>query len=240
MRVAVLSDIHSNVHALDAVLAAIGAIDQLWVLGDIVGYGPHPDAVVERLRAEAAVAVQGNHDAAVLGLIATGTFNDLARAAVDWTAGDMTASTREWLAAQPQKRIEGDFTLAHGSPRDPLWEYLISVSVARLNMAAFATPYCLVGHTHYPLAFRDDRGRLEVLEATDGDRLTLDERRCILNPGSVGQPRDGDPRACAMLLDTQARDVEWRRIDYPIELTQRAMRALPLPRELADRLSVGR
>ena len=239
MRVAVLSDIHSNAHALEAVLDSIEPYDQLWVTGDVVGYGPDPDAVVARLRNEDAIAVQGNHDAATLGRIPTSTFNDMARAAVEWTAETMSASTREWLAAQPERRTEGDFTLVHGSPRDPLWEYLFSIPAARLSLGAFNTPYCLVGHTHHQLTFRDDKGRVEALAAKDGARLVLDERRCILNPGSVGQPRDGDPRACAMLLDTEAREVEWRRIDYPIERTQQAIRELPLPRGLADRLGMG-
>ena len=149
MRLAVLSDIHSNLPALEAVLEAIGPFDQLWVLGDIVGYGPYPDAVVERLRDADALAVQGNHDAAALGRIPTGTFNDLAREAIEWTATAMTEANLDWLAELPEKRVEGDFTLAHGSPRDPLWEYLFSVPAARVNLAAFDTPYCLVGHTHH-------------------------------------------------------------------------------------------
>ena len=239
MRLAVLSDIHSNLPALEAVLEAIGAFDQLWVLGDIVGYGPHPDAVVERLRDMDAIAVQGNHDAAALGRIPTGTFNDLARVAVEWTSRTMTQANLDWLAEQPEKRVEGDFTLAHGSPRDPLWEYLFSVPAARLNLAAFETPYCMVGHTHHPLTFRDDHGQVEALLARDGSRLALDERRSILNPGSVGQPRDGDPRACAMTVETVDGDVEWHRVDYPIEETQAAIRALPLPERLADRLELG-
>jgi diadenosine tetraphosphatase ApaH/serine/threonine PP2A family protein phosphatase len=240
MRVAVLSDIHANGPALEAVLAAVGEVEKVWVLGDIVGYGPHPDEVVARLQGVGAIAVQGNHDAAVLGRIPTGTFNGQARSAVEWTVEAISATTRAWLTAQPDSRVEGDFTLVHGSPREPLWEYLISIPVARLNLAAFATPYCLVGHTHYPLTFRDDSGRVEVLAAGDGARLVLDERRCILNPGSVGQPRDGDPRACAMLIDTDAREVEWRRVEYPVAETQRAIRALPLPVSLADRLVAGR
>ena len=163
MRVAVLSDIHSNAPALEAVLASLGSVDQVWALGDIVGYGPHPDEVVARLREEGALAVQGNHDAAVLGRIPIGTFNAQARSAVEWTAARISPATRAWLAAQPDTRVEGDFTLVHGSPREPLWEYLISIPVARLNLAAFATPYCLVGHTHLPLTFRDDSGQVEVL-----------------------------------------------------------------------------
>ncbi|MEA2026273.1 MAG: metallophosphoesterase family protein [Chloroflexota bacterium] len=239
MRVAVLSDIHSNLPALEAVLEAIAPFDQLWVLGDVVGYGPHPDEVVERLRAEDAVAVQGNHDAAALGRIPVGTFNDLARAAVAWTKKTMKPENLDWLAELPETRVEGDFTLAHGSPRDPLWEYLFSVPAARINLAAFETPYCIVGHTHHQVTFRDDKGQVEALLAKAGDRLTLDGRRCILNPGSVGQPRDGDPRACAMTIETEAGRVEWLRIDYDIVRTQAAIRALPLPERLADRLEMG-
>ena len=239
MRVAVLSDIHSNLSALEAVLEVIMPFDQLWVLGDVVGYGPHPDEVVERLRAEDAVAVQGNHDAAVLGRIPVGTFNDLARAAVAWTKKTMRSENLDWLAELPETRVEGDFTLAHGSPRDPIWEYLFSVPAARINLAAFETPYCIVGHTHHQVTFRDDKGQVEALLAKAGDRLTLDERRCILNPGSVGQPRDRDPRACAMTIDTTSGEVEWLRIDYDIARTQAAIRALPLPERLADRLEMG-
>jgi len=239
MLITVLSDIHANAAALDAVLDAVAPFDQLWVTGDTVGYGPHPDAVVTRLEAEGAIAVQGNHDAAALGRIPTHAFNDMARAAVEWTAQAMSAATRAWLATQPERRVEGEFTLVHGSPRDPLWEYLYSVPLARLNMGAFETRYCLVGHTHHPLAFRDDGGRIEALATPHGTRLVLDERRLILNPGSVGQPRDGDPRACAMLLDTDTGTVEWRRIDYAFERTQRALRDLPLPSSLAARLAEG-
>ncbi len=240
MRIGVLSDIHSNAAALEAVLASLGSVDRLWVLGDIVGYGPHPDEVVARLQERDALAVQGNHDAASLGRIPIGTFNAQARAAVEWTATSMSDETRAWLTALPDRRVEGDFTLVHGSPREPLWEYLISIPAARLSLGAFSTSHCLVGHTHLPLTFRDDDGQVQVLSAGDGARLQLDARRCILNPGSVGQPRDGDPRACAMILDTEEGCVEWRRVEYPIAETQRAIRALPLPVSLADRLLAGR
>lgn len=239
MRVAILTDIHSNAPALEAALEAVGAFDRLWVLGDIVGYGPHPNEVVERLRELGAVAVQGNHDAAVLGRIPTGTFNDLARAAVQWTADTMTPSNRDWLAEQPETRVEGDFTLVHGSPRDPIWEYLFSVPAARINLAAFETPYCVVGHTHHPLVFRDDDGQVEALFPDDDYTLELDARRCILNPGSVGQPRDGDPRACAMTIDTEAATAVWLRYDYDIAAVQAAIRATALPSRLADRLEMG-
>jgi diadenosine tetraphosphatase ApaH/serine/threonine PP2A family protein phosphatase len=239
MRVAVFSDIHANAPALEAALEAVGRFDRLWLLGDIVGYGPHPDAVVERLRELDAVAVQGNHDAAVLGRIPVGAFNDLARAAVRWTAETMRPQNLAWLAELPERREEGDFTLVHGSPRDPLWEYLLSIPAARANLGAFDTPYCLVGHTHHQLAFRDDDGRVEALLAEDHPRLTLDARRSILNPGSVGQPRDGDPRAGAMTVDTESGVVEWLRFEYDVGATQADMRAQPLPARLADRLEAG-
>lgn len=239
MRLAVLSDIHANAPALEAALESVGDFDQLWVLGDIVGYGPHPDAVVERLRAADAVAVQGNHDAAVLGRIPTGTFNDLARAAVRWTAETMKPHNLAWLGDLPELRVEGDFTLAHGSPRDPIWEYLFSIPAARINLGAFETPYCIVGHTHHQLTFRDDHGQVDALLADASTTLTLDERRCILNPGSVGQPRDGDPRACAMTIDTDSNLVEWLRFDYDIEAIVADIRSLPLPGRLADRLLLG-
>lgn len=239
MRVAVLSDIHANAPALEAALEAVGAVEQVWVLGDSVGYGPHPDRVIERLRTLDAVAVQGNHDAATLGRIPLGTFNDLARRAVEWTAETMSEANLEWLAEQPETRVEGDFTLAHGSPRDPIWEYLFSVPAARINLGAFETPYCLVGHTHHQLAFIDEQGQVEALLAQDGDTFPLDERRCILNPGSVGQPRDGNPRACAMVIDTDQHEVTWLRFDYDIKTVQHDIRELPLPGRLADRLELG-
>jgi diadenosine tetraphosphatase ApaH/serine/threonine PP2A family protein phosphatase len=240
MRVAVLSDIHANVHALEAVLGSLAPVEQVWVLGDIVGYGGQPDEVVARLEQAGALAVQGNHDAAVLGRISTHTFNDLARDAVTWTAGAVAPVTRAWLAGLPERRVEGDVTLVHGSPRDPLWEYLASAFTARASMAAFETRYCLVGHTHVPAAFRDEAGRIVALPVADGTRLRLDERRCILNPGSVGQPRDGDPRACAMLFDPSTGDVEWRRVAYPVAEAQAVIRARGLPGLLADRLALGR
>jgi diadenosine tetraphosphatase ApaH/serine/threonine PP2A family protein phosphatase len=247
MRVAVLSDIHGNLPALEAVLAAIRPYDALWQLGDIVGYGPQPDEVVGRLRAESAAGVRGNHDAAAVGEIETSWFNDDARAAVEWTARIIGADTRHWLTELPRTIVQNsgapngaaDFTLVHGSPRDPIWEYVFSAPVARTSFAAFETTHCLVGHTHVPLVFRDDDGEIETLAPQHGSQLKLDARRTILNPGSVGQPRDGDPRACAMILDTETMTAEWRRIDYPISTTQERMRAVGLPGRLVERLSHG-
>lgn len=239
MRITCLTDIHANLPALDAVLTELGPADAVWVLGDVVGYGPDPDAVVERLREIGAVVVRGNHDAAAIGAIPVTDFNADARAAAEWTARTIGAETRAWLAALPETRVEGEFTLAHGSPRDPTWEYVYSVPVAVANLAHFTTPYAIVGHTHVPAVFRADSTQMVEILTRHGARMTLDARRCIINPGGVGQPRDGDRRACAMTLDTETRTLTWHRIAYPIEETQERMRAAGLPPRLVARLAYG-
>ncbi|MDQ3938123.1 MAG: metallophosphatase family protein [Chloroflexota bacterium] len=239
MRIAVLSDIHANLPALDAVLQSLAPYDGVWQLGDVVGYGPQPDEVVARLIAEKAQGVRGNHDAAAIGELDTRAFNDDARRAVEWTAGRLQTSTRRWLAALPVRLQLDGFTLVHGSPRDPIWEYVLSPDVARANLAAFDTPHCLLGHTHVPLVFRQTEQEVESLMPGDGGRLALDERRTIINPGGVGQPRDGDPRACAMLLDTTTRLVEWHRVAYPVERVQQLMTDAGLPVRLIARLALG-
>jgi predicted phosphodiesterase len=242
MRIAVLSDIHGNLPALEAVLAALKPYDAVWELGDIVGYGPQPDEVVARLVTEGATGVRGNHDSAAIGLLDTDAFNDDARTAVEWTADRIQPGTRDWLAALPLRVDSSPFTLVHGSPRDPTWEYVYSAGVARANMPLFETPYCLVGHTHVPLVFRQ-RSRVESLGVREGTTFALGAERLIINPGSVGQPRDGDPRASAMLIDTDAGDgagtLEWHRVEYPIGQTQELMEQAGLPRRLAARLQFG-
>lgn len=239
MRVAVLSDIHSNLAALEAVLEELGSVDAIWVLGDIVGYGPDPDAVVAKLRDLEVIAVRGNHDAAALGQLDASSFNDDARRAVEWTATTITSVTRDWLDALPERREVEGFTLVHGSPRDPLWEYVLSPGIAQRALGSFTTTHCLVGHTHVPLVFREDGDEMAIIWREDGETLELDDRRAIVNPGGVGQPRDGDPRACAMTLDTESRTATWRRIPYPIERTQERMREEGLPDRLVNRLAHG-
>jgi diadenosine tetraphosphatase ApaH/serine/threonine PP2A family protein phosphatase len=239
MRIAVLSDIHANLPALEAVLAALGPVDAVWQLGDVVGYGPHPDGVVARLREIGATGVRGNHDAAALGALDMEWFSPAARRAVEWTARRISPETRAWLAGLPERAELGEMTLVHGSPRDPTWEYVTVEPDARANLAAFATPYCLYGHTHVPAAWREKGGRAERLGPSDGSALALDGRRLLLNPGSVGQPRDGDPRASALVLDTQARRITWHRVAYPIGAVQAAMRAAGLPSRLVERLELG-
>ena len=239
MRVAVVSDIHANLVALDAVLAAAGPVDRVWHLGDVVGYGPDPDGVVARLTERDAFGVRGNHDAAACGGDEIDWFNPEAREALEWTRRKISPRTRAWLEALPERRSEGDFTLVHGSPRDPLWEYITSVAVARANLAALDTRIGLHGHTHVPIAFRDEDGRIEAISPAPDSQLSLDERQVLLNPGSVGQPRDGDPRAGWMVIDTDTGRCSWHRVAYDIAAVQEAMTAAGLPARLIGRLTYG-
>jgi predicted phosphodiesterase len=239
MRIAVLSDIHANLPALDAVLAAAGPVDALWHLGDVVGYGPDPDGVVDRLRAIGASGVQGNHDAAAAGGSGIEWFNPDARRAMEWTRTAISDQTVAWLGGLGQASRIGECTLVHGSPREPIWEYVTSVPVARANLAVLETRIGLFGHTHLPGAFVEEDGAIEIVGPGDGSVLELRGRRALVNPGSVGQPRDGDPRSSYLVLDTNADTVTWHRVSYEVAATQAAMRAVGLPPSLASRLSVG-
>jgi len=239
MRIAVLSDIHSNLVALDAILTRIGAVDAIWHLGDVVGYGPDPDGVVARLATAGAVGVRGNHDAAAIGGPEIEWFNPEARAAIEWTRDRIGRDTREWLAALPERRQIDDFDLVHGSQREPLREYVTSLRIARECLALIATPHGLHGHTHIPLAFVESDGGIAVTLTDDGSSMDLAGHRTFLNPGSVGQPRDGDPAASCLLIDTDLGRVTWARVPYDIGAVQAAMHAAKLPRRLADRLSLG-
>lgn len=240
MRVAVLSDIHSNLVALDAVLAHAGTVDAVWHLGDVVGYGPEPDGVVARLIEVGAVGVRGNHDAAALGGREIDWFNPEARAAAEWTRDTIDGATRAWLSALPERHTIDRMTLVHGSPRDPIREYVTTAAVALENLAVLETDFGLHGHTHVPVAFclgPDDRMR--VIAPGPGGSLELEGQRALVNPGSVGQPRDGDPDASYLVLDPDAAIVTWHRVPYDIPTVQAAIRAARLPGRLADRLSFG-
>jgi diadenosine tetraphosphatase ApaH/serine/threonine PP2A family protein phosphatase len=239
VRIAVLSDIHANLVALDAVLAAIGAVDAVWHLGDVVGYGPDPDGVVSRLVGVGAVGVRGNHDAAAVGGSEIDWFNPEARAAMEWTRDAISTETREWLAALPLRHVDAAFTLVHGSPRDPIWEYVTTPTIARAGLSAIGTAHGLHGHTHVPVVFTEVDGRMRTLMPRAGNTVALGEGRMLLNPGSVGQPRDGDPRASYLVLDPDAGTATWGRTAYDIEAVRKAMHAAGLPARLADRLLVG-
>jgi diadenosine tetraphosphatase ApaH/serine/threonine PP2A family protein phosphatase len=239
VRVAVLSDIHANLVALDAVINSIGTVDAVWHLGDVVGYGPEPDGVVERLTGIGSVGVRGNHDAAAVGGDEIDWFNPDARAAIEWTRDHISPGTRDWLTALPERRVEGQFGLVHGSPREPMWEYIVSVPIARANLAMLTTPFGLFGHTHLPMVYAELDGAVEQIEPAEGSSFTFTGRRALINPGSVGQPRDGIVTSSFMVVDTEAGSCTWRRVPYDIAAVQGAMTAARLPRRLVERLSYG-
>lgn len=240
MRLAVLSDIHANLAALEAVRDDLPTVDETWVLGDIVGYGPQPNEVIRTLQQMGARSVMGNHDGAAIGSVDVSWFNPDAASAIEWTAQIVDDNSRAYLATLPQVRRDGELTAVHGSPRDPTWEYVTGPGVAAANLSAFDTRLCLHGHTHVPVIFSAEDGRVDVVPATPDAPVRLNAARALVNPGSVGQPRDGNPAASFLILDTDAGSAEFRRVAYDVTLTQRLMGEVGLPRRLVERLSYGR
>lgn len=242
MRYLIISDIHANRPALEAVLKDAAPFDMIWCLGDVVGYGPDPNECVARLQEFEHICVAGNHDWAVLGHVPLDDFNTDARIAHLWTRDELNPLSREYLQQLPVRLTQEDFTLVHGSPRDPIWEYLLDLGGALTSFSHFSTPFCLVGHTHLPVIFvlNEETKHPYAMIPQTGMPIPLGQQRMILNPGSVGQPRDGDPRASYAILDTEAMTWELRRVSYPVEITQERMRARGLPRRLIARLEVGR
>jgi diadenosine tetraphosphatase ApaH/serine/threonine PP2A family protein phosphatase len=241
-RVAVISDVHANWHALEAVLAAIDAEqpDELWCLGDLVGYGPRPNPCCETVRERADSCLCGNHDLGVLGELDLEEFAPDAVATAVWSREVLKPEARAWLESLgPQGRREGA-ELFHGSPRDPVWEYVLTVEAVEAAFDRTEEPLVLVGHSHVPLALALAEGALAGGLAPDGTVAEMDtDARLLLNPGSVGQPRDGDPRAAWLLLDFAAGRASFRRVEYPVERTQEEIRERGLPPTLAERLARG-
>jgi len=242
MRFAVLSDIHANLPALEAVAADLPPVDQVWVLGDTVGYGPQPNEVIATLQAMGARSVLGNHDGAAIGTVDPVQFNPDAKAAIEWTAGVLDPNARSYLASVPEVRSDGELTAVHGSPRDPIWEYITGPAVAEANLDAFETRLCLFGHTHLPVVFQAVDGEVDGTIGLPGTSAQLGSERALLNPGSVGQPRDGLRDAAYAVLDLGpgVSTFEFRRVRYDIDRTQRLMRDAGLPVRLVERLSYGR
>jgi predicted phosphodiesterase len=241
MRVAVISDVHANRHALDAVLDAVAAErpDAVWCLGDTVGYGPQPNECCDLVRDRSDLCLVGNHDLVALGELAVSDFNEEAAAAASWTADVLTDAARDFLADLKPAAEASGVNLYHASARDPVWEYVLSEEAARATFELAGGDVILVGHSHVALALRqeDDRSVAGGL-APRGAEVELNGR-WLLNPGSVGQPRDGDPRAAWLLLDLDRRFASFRRVTYPVEKTQAEMRERGLPPSLAARLSRG-
>ena len=243
MRYAIIADIHANLAAFKAVVAHIerwGGVEEIWCLGDVVGYGPDPGQCIELLRRYNHVCVAGNHDWAAIGKLATSEFNPDAAIACHWTAQNLSPGEVKYLESLPEVIRKGDFSLVHGSPRQPIWEYLKSVSSAKENFTYFQSQFCLVGHSHLSLVFKyDEPDACSASQFETNVRLALGKSRLIINPGSVGQPRDGDPRASYAIYDDQTGMVRLYRVSYDISLTQTRMVKYNLPMRLMARLSQG-
>jgi predicted phosphodiesterase len=241
-RIAVISDIHSNLTALEAVIADVGDADAWWCMGDIVGYGPDPNQVIDVMRDLRATCIRGNHDDGVQRLNELGWFNSTAGAALEWTARQLSEASWLFLGELPREISLDGYYLVHGSPREALTEYVTNGAVARESLLLIDEDVCLIGHTHVPSSFVQAAGErgIEVSQRLDGETIQLNSAaRQIINAGSVGQPRDGDVRAAYGVLDTEARTFTWRRVAYDIEVTQERMRSAALPTMLIDRLSEG-
>ena len=241
MRVAVISDIHGNYHALEAVLTEVlsEAPDEIWCLGDIVGYGPEPNLCCELVEKHADICLSGNHDLAVIGAISVDDFNGDAASAVRWTQLVLDESARNFLVPLAPAAQRNGAALFHGSPVDPVWDYVLSEEGARASLDMVRAPLVMVGHSHVALAIAYDGEHLTGGLAHEGDQVDLASSRWLVNPGSVGQPRGGDPRAAWMMLDFDAGRGWFRRTAYPIDLTQAEIRAAGLPENLAVRLEHG-
>jgi predicted phosphodiesterase len=242
MHVLVISDIHANLTAFEAVLEhSKGDWDYVWCLGDVVGYGPDPNECVDLLRTLPHLCLAGNHDWAALGRLDIRTFNSDARKAVTWTTETLRRENVEYLAALPTTFVLGPYTLAHGSPREPVWEYILDPLIAALNFPHFETPYCLVGHTHTPIVYEmvNEQGDTEQYQPMYNQSRYLNGRRQIINPGSVGQPRDSNPEAAYAILDVEEAVWEHRRVSYDIADVQERMHQVDMPERLIARLEHG-
>jgi len=241
VRTLVISDIHANLTALEAVLTNAGQFDAVWCLGDLVGYDPDPNECIERIsRLPNLQCILGNHDAAAVGSIDVDAFNPDARKTVLWTQDKLTLANKEYLKNLPE-RVNLEFiTLVHGSPFRPVWEYLLDTRSATVSFEFFDTPYCFVGHTHLPVIYYlpDDRLTAQLIVPEHISQMTL-APRAILNPGSVGQPRDRDPRAAYAILNLTDYTWEWHRVEYDIQSVQERMRKDNLPERHITRLSAG-
>jgi predicted phosphodiesterase len=241
MRVAVVSDIHSNLHALEAVLAAIEAEapDEVWCLGDLVGYGPRPNECCALIAQRADVCLAGNHDLAVRGTLDLEEFGGEAAVAARWTRKVLAPEAQALLDTLEPAGAAHGVELYHGSARDPIWEYVLNDDGARATLEIAKSPLVLVGHSHVALRIVQSGDRLDGGVAPAGTELELDGTRSLLNPGSVGQPRDGDPRAAFLVLDLDTQRASFRRAEYDVERTQSEMREAQLPEMLAARLTLG-
>jgi len=241
MRILVISDIHANLDALQTVIADAGEIDQVWCLGDLVGYGPQPNECVELVRSlPNIICIKGNHDVAALGEINISLFNQEAKESMIWHQSVLSLENKEYLKSLPERYETELVTLVHGSPRNPIWEYILDPYVARINYEYFKNDICLVGHSHQPIISSWDVNE-GVLEwgAPQQNAIVSLQNRMIINPGSVGQPRDSDSRAAYGILNTDCKKFEFHRVAYNISAVQSKILDMRLPFRHAQRLSGG-
>jgi diadenosine tetraphosphatase ApaH/serine/threonine PP2A family protein phosphatase len=241
VKIAIISDIHANMEALEAVMLDIREqkLDkEIWCLGDIVGYGADPNPVTERIAEEVDINIAGNHDWAAVGKMTLGYFNSAAATSAEWTHDNLTQENRDWLAALPLERVERDVRLVHGSPSDPAaWHYVLSIAEAEGEMSTYDEQLCLIGHSHFLGNFEQNGNNIDY---NRGERIRCQKgRRYLVNVGSVGQPRDGDPRSAYVVYDTNTKEVWHRRVPYDVESAHRKILEAGLPRFLADRLLQG-
>jgi predicted phosphodiesterase len=241
LKIAVLSDVHGNLPAFRSVLQDVEprGLDGIWFLGDLVGYGASPDECVQLAAERCDFCLAGNHDLGVLGRIDIGDFSPHAAAAAQWTRENASEETLSFLGSLDASRDGEAIGLWHASPRDPVWEYVLSTSQAEGCMDQMEPRVGAIGHSHVALRFTRVDGQVmgEGIEA--GTKLDLSDGEWLVNPGSVGQPRDGDPRAAWLELDLDAWSAEWHRVDYPIDEAAAAIDEAGLPRSLGERLYIG-
>lgn len=240
-RIGIFSDIHGNLQALQAVFRILEEeeqVDRYFCCGDIVGYGGNPNECVDLIREKQCPVVAGNHDHAALGLTDTSYFNEIAKAAIGWTGQVLTPDNTEFLRALPMEIVEGDVLIVHASPKDPeAWNYILTLGDARVNFEHFQQQYCFVGHSHQPFVIEYNKGNLSCPSHPE---VSIEaERRYLVNVGSVGQPRDGNPAATYCILDLQEGQIQIKRVDYDLDKAKEAIRKQGLPPQLAERLSHG-
>ena len=241
-KILVISDIHANAIALEAVLADAGKVNETWCLGDVVGYGPQPNECIERIAAlPKLTCMMGNHDYAAVGGSTLEAFNQDAKKALSWQRGVLSKESKQFLnSLNVEMVVRRDVSLVHGSPRDPIWEYIMNTLSARLNLNNFETTWCFVGHSHFQAIFQHnaEADDISIKVPRPGEKYVLSEQ-AFANPGSVGQPRDRDPRSAYALYDPDSHVWEPRRVEYDIKTVQKMILDAGLPSRHAERLEGG-
>jgi predicted phosphodiesterase len=240
MKILIISDVHGNLEALEAILAATrGTFEELWGLGDFVGYGPDPNGCIDLLREHNVIGVMGNHDLGASRGESWDFFSPVARTMIEWTAGELTGDNRIWLKDLPELRYQAGFTLVHGSPADPVWRYILDSSSAAEAFAAMNTEAGFCGHTHLPMVFSIDRRMIRHSLPRYGKSVKPSGLMWIANPGSSGIPRDGDSRAAFIIADTKSGRITFHRVSYPSRRTIVKLKRIDAPAQLIRLLETG-